>query len=317
VTDNEGASDATSSDVTVTAPTANVPPTAGFTSSCTDLDCTFTDQSTDSDGSVVSWSWDFGDGGTSTSQNPSHSYASAGTYTVSLTVTDDDGDSDATSSDVSVTEPGPFADPSDVPDLYVWLKADAITGLSDGDRVATWPDASGNGIDATQSSNSKKPKYRTNQVNGLPALQFDATNDGMSTSANPSTATTIITVYKSRAAATGKTLHGGYWFFMGPYVGYYRNYTNGYATGPWVTGGRWVIHTLRQSASSAELHIDGAFVGSTGSVSNPGNIMLGKEGTYGDRLDGSIAEVLIYTRTLTDTELADVHAWLQARYAIP
>jgi len=84
----------------------NNPPTASFTDSCTDLACSFTDGSSDSDGSVVSWSWNFGDGSTSTSQNPSHSFAAAGTYTVSLTVTDDDGATNSTSQSVTVTDGG-------------------------------------------------------------------------------------------------------------------------------------------------------------------------------------------------------------------
>jgi PKD repeat protein len=87
-------------------PGGNNPPAASFTSSCTDLDCDFTDTSSDSDGTVHEWWWTFGDGGTSTAQSPSHSYGSAGTYTVELTVTDDDGDSDTTSAEVTVTEPG-------------------------------------------------------------------------------------------------------------------------------------------------------------------------------------------------------------------
>ncbi len=105
VTDNDGLTDSTSLEVTVTDPGVNSPPTAAFSSSCTDLECDFTDTSSDSDGSVVSWDWDFGDGNTSTAQNPSHSYAAAGTYTVTLTVTDDDGATDSTSTDVTVTEP--------------------------------------------------------------------------------------------------------------------------------------------------------------------------------------------------------------------
>ena len=105
VTDGDGASDADSQDVTVTDGTANTAPTADFTYSVTDLTVDFTDQSSDSDGSVVSWAWDFGDGSTSTEQNPSHTYATGGTYTVSLTVTDDDGATDTSSQDVTVTEP--------------------------------------------------------------------------------------------------------------------------------------------------------------------------------------------------------------------
>jgi len=83
----------------------NTPPTASFTSSCTALTCTFTDTSTDSDGTIVSRSWVFGDGGTSTATNPSHPYAGAGTYSVSLTVTDNDGATDTATGSVTVTAP--------------------------------------------------------------------------------------------------------------------------------------------------------------------------------------------------------------------
>ena len=83
----------------------NNPPTAAFSASVDDLTATFTDESSDSDGSVVSWSWDFGDGNTSTDQNPVHTYGAYGTYNVSLTVTDDLGDTGATSQDVTLTDP--------------------------------------------------------------------------------------------------------------------------------------------------------------------------------------------------------------------
>ncbi|NOZ94873.1 MAG: PKD domain-containing protein [Acidobacteria bacterium] len=84
-------------------PPVNQPPVASFSYSCTGLDCTFTDSSTDSDGTITGWSWDFGDGATSQAQNPSHSYAATGTYTVTLTVTDDDGATGSTSQSVSVS----------------------------------------------------------------------------------------------------------------------------------------------------------------------------------------------------------------------
>jgi len=80
----------------------NIAPIAGFTYSASNLTVDFTDNSTDSDGSVMSWSWDFDDGTTSTEQNPSHTYAAAGTYTASLTVTDDEDATDFTGQTVLV-----------------------------------------------------------------------------------------------------------------------------------------------------------------------------------------------------------------------
>ena len=83
----------------------NEAPTAAFSFSPTDLSVAFTDASTDSDGSVVSWSWDFGDGNSSSDQNPTHAYGAYGTYTVELTVTDDDGATGTASESVTLSDP--------------------------------------------------------------------------------------------------------------------------------------------------------------------------------------------------------------------
>jgi PKD repeat protein len=103
VTDNQGATNAVSHFVTVTAP--NQPPVAAFTSSCSNLGCTFTSSSTDPDGRIASYAWTFGDGGTSTLQNPSHSYGAGGTYTVTLTVTDNQGATNTVVHTVTVNQP--------------------------------------------------------------------------------------------------------------------------------------------------------------------------------------------------------------------
>lgn len=81
----------------------NAAPVADFSSNCSGLTCSFTDLSTDSDGTIASRSWNFGDGSTSTATNPSRTYGADGTYTVTLTVTDDDGASHSRSRSVTVS----------------------------------------------------------------------------------------------------------------------------------------------------------------------------------------------------------------------
>ena len=84
----------------------NQPPVANFTFTTNGLTATFTDGSSDSDGSIASHSWNFGDGGSSTATNPSHAYAAGGTYTVTETVTDNNGATASKSASVTVSGGG-------------------------------------------------------------------------------------------------------------------------------------------------------------------------------------------------------------------
>jgi PKD repeat protein len=100
VTDDEGTTGQAVRQVT-----ANAKPTAEFSSACTGLTCTFTDESSDQGGTLVSRAWSFGDGATSAQQNPDHTYADDGTYDVRLIVVDDGGAADTASSVVTVARP--------------------------------------------------------------------------------------------------------------------------------------------------------------------------------------------------------------------
>lgn len=93
-------------------PPLNQAPIAAFTELCDGRSCSFSDASTDGDGTVASWSWDFGDGNLSSEQNPSNSYGADGNYTVTLTATDDDGATDSESHVVSVSESAPNQPPT-------------------------------------------------------------------------------------------------------------------------------------------------------------------------------------------------------------
>jgi len=111
VTDDDGATNQTNQTITI----SNSPPTANFTytpHNATDLQTiTFTNCSSDTDGTISNCTWAFGDGTTNYSMNTtSHQYSDNGTYTVTLNVTDDDGDTDEYSTTITISNVGPTAD---------------------------------------------------------------------------------------------------------------------------------------------------------------------------------------------------------------
>jgi PKD repeat protein len=127
--------------VSVGAPGPNSDPVADFTSSCSGLTCSFTDRSSDPDGSVVLWSWSFGDGATSAARNPSRTYGAGGTYGVTLTVTDDDGATHQHTASVTVT-----ASPPPPPSSLTLT----ISGRTDAEKhyiTHLWSGATGSSVD--------------------------------------------------------------------------------------------------------------------------------------------------------------------------
>ncbi len=59
-----------------------------------------------------------------------------------------------------------------MPGLVCRLAADAL-GLTDRQEVALWADMSGSGGDAGQADASERPAYRSDILNGRPAVRFD------------------------------------------------------------------------------------------------------------------------------------------------
>jgi PKD repeat protein len=159
----------------------NNPPTAAFSESCTDLSCSFTDGSTDSDGSVVGWSWAFGDGGTSTTQSPVHAYATSGTYTVTLTVTDNGAATGQTSHAVTVSTGGGG--------ITLSTTGYVVSGIRKVDL--TWSGATGsfvdvyrNGVKITTTANDG---FHTDSPKAAGTYTYQVCNQGTATCSNDST----------------------------------------------------------------------------------------------------------------------------------
>ena len=128
----------------------NRAPHAEFEVHCTNLDCSFTNQSTDADGTIAGSHWDFGDGQSSSDPNPSHSYAAPGKYQVTLTVTDNGGATDSRSHNADASAPPPASttvtitadapDPSDfAAPITVSFTVTSSGGTPSGTVVVTEP----------------------------------------------------------------------------------------------------------------------------------------------------------------------------------
>jgi PKD repeat protein len=127
----------TAKTITVTLQATNKPPVADFSYTPSNPvagdSVSFTDNSYDPDGSIVSWLWDFGDGTTSYERNPKHVFSSPGTYTVVLTVRDHEGAEKSTSKTIYVgnkVESKPIPLHSDVFPLVVVIQLVVIIILT-------------------------------------------------------------------------------------------------------------------------------------------------------------------------------------------
>lgn len=62
--------------------------------------------------------------------------------------------------------------PNQISGMDLWLNAGTITGVTNGNPISSWSDASGNSNNFSQSNNAYQPIYETNVLNGQPAVQF-------------------------------------------------------------------------------------------------------------------------------------------------
>jgi PKD repeat protein len=166
VTDDDGAPATTTRQVTVgSAPPPNQAPTAAFTvspaSPQTGQSVTFTDTSTDGDGTIASRAWDTDNDGAyddGTGTTASRTFTSAGTFTVGLRVVDDDGAPATTTRQVTVTGGTPppppppgnlIANPSFEVNTSGWagyqgsLAREVLSGAPDGSAVVRVTRSSG------------------------------------------------------------------------------------------------------------------------------------------------------------------------------
>lgn len=97
------------------------------------------------------------------------------------------------------------------------LDASAISGKSDGEKLASWSDISGNSYTPTQGTGANQPTYNTSVQNSLPCLTFNGTSSFMTIPAGfLSELTTEVTVFIALKQTSSDATNGNAILFNNP-----------------------------------------------------------------------------------------------------
>jgi hypothetical protein len=237
--------------------------------------------------------------------------------------------------------------PRNLPNLQLWLDATRIA-QADSTSVATWADQSGNGYDATQGGSAARPTYIASGLNGLPVVRFDGTDDVMSLGAsalgmirNVAGATVFVVVkypsnnltnnllFISISSVSGSNRLNLLQTSIPKYQVAGRRLdaeSSQNATSNQNAASNFIIQTAYADFSNTLLQqfINGALDGQKTDFQTAGNtsdtdsnlINIGASGNNTNRLNGDIAEIIVYNRALNTSELAQVHRYLSRKWGI-
>ncbi len=200
--------------------------------------------------------------------------------------------------------------PSSISGLSLWLKADSIVGLNDGDAVGSWTDQSSYVNSAIQLTANLKPLYKTNILNGKPVVRFDGINDEMTISQGITHGTTFIVGKRSSTGSPFAEIGGGSVGnrrgFIGAAYPAYASYDEYYVNGTSVPNG-----------GSGALNTQLIFTGRSPTTPiNSTTFRLGYGSPSYSYLNGDIAEMIIFDTSLSLTNRQLIESYLQNKYGI-
>ncbi|MBL9127402.1 MAG: CotH kinase family protein, partial [Verrucomicrobiales bacterium] len=241
--------------------------------------------------------------------------------------------------------------PDQIPGLVVWLKADGlnpsdpnqIRRTANGAFVRLWRDASGSGRDARQDALGQQPRLVSEPS---PAVVFDGQDDLLRLASPPAADSfTLLAVFRPTRShevdprgfsGVGGT-SGQAWLFgashggdqgagMGISVGtngvslyeHGSSYMPAVATFEGSLAPSWNLVSAVYSNRIPGLVVDGNAITTEGQsprtrVTAPTEIGSGNYGAFA----GGVAEVLVYSRALSEEERVGVEAHLAARHGVP
>jgi len=244
--------------------------------------------------------------------------------------------------------------PGDVNDLMVWYKADAGVEESDGvpatqgGTVGFWRDQSGNNLHATIADPTNAPTLETNPTLGnVPVVQWGGSGGTGFSVPGASLAQGQESTYLVVFESVNETSNRRFINFTGT-AGAFRNYSKGYPGGgtadpPSVAApfdGTRAYHgaipindgvphlgALRSTQGNVDQFVNGVLdtltlwydpvgAGEAWELEAVDSLLIG--GAPAGRYVGDIAELIIYSRALSDTELTNLSAnYFEPRYDFP
>lgn len=231
--------------------------------------------------------------------------------------------------------------PKSLGTLALWLDGadrsrmfsdDAATTLSaDDGQVAVYKEKA-NGYNLSQTTANNRPLVRANIQNGRSVLEFDGSNDRLASPALAEDwpALTAFAVFNmDSTGVVGRLLERGQriWFRNGDALTFYYSGGSGSTTAAGsVTNGNWFYTTVNwtgaaSGATGVSQRVNGAASGGgsgTNAVVSAANEIayIGNRADNGRPLDGYIAEMLIYSQSLSAAAILKVEGYLKTKWGL-
>lgn len=215
----------------------------------------------------------------------------------------------------------------------LWLKADAITGLSAGDTLTTaWPDASGNANNASQATHSYRPTYQNS--GDIASLRFDGADDHLDNNLIYN-ARTVFAIYNTSISLMQGGDLGQLWGNYGQSMHVAVDARSGSNLKGWSfdgqasggTSAKYALNGANYNAASAgnnnspweydQWGLVSTEFSSTKGITRQVIGSLYPAFVVGDhQFGGDIAELIVYNTTLNLTQRIIVENYLASKYAL-
>lgn len=231
-----------------------------------------------------------------------------------------------------------ISSPLDLDSLFYWFAADV--GVTDSlggaiatdEGVGTWQDQSGNGYHVTQTTNTDRPVYKaTGGPGGKPCIQFDGSDDFFTSSTHlwESDDFSIFIVMKYASATRNVSewvLNKIQWLIFGSnaaagYKDQLALLNSSYKFDRWqpktatfhilyfdVVAGTNTSNNYKDGAAQTRTQNDS----SAGMNNGTDALLIGKNAA--EFFQGSISEIIVFSRQVTDAERTSLENYLNKKY---